>query len=1199
MRKCAQSGGPGVNDAAAAVSCDWVGPPRWSRLGIRGRLFVLLISVFIPVVAIQMHIYYDTFQHWRDRELQSNLETARAAAGRFDDFVLAVQNQEAAIGVAIVSSVSFPLDDLKRSLDETRSRYAAVTSFSWVGPEGRILQSSDPDAVGIDVGDRPCTQEIYSGRDLTVSGLAVSRLTGRPTFTICRGIRDGSGVLRGTVLAEVLSDRLDGLLCFKKEGGDTVSIVDSRGMLIHQYPPVEISWEDRDRLKTCPFMGEALGGKELTTIAGPPSNAHGRLIALSPTHGVGWVAGAERRQDEAFAPLRSFLFHHFIMFLLPISAGLIIAIFIARSIVVPLKELRKHATALGRGEKTGCLEQKGPFELQDLATVFQKAYGKLYATLESITDGFFSVDREGRFTYLNETGARILGLRREESLGRVVWDLFPEAVDRRFHIEHYRAMETKTPVHYEEFYPAPLNAWFECHGYPTPDGLSVYFRNITDRKQTETDLRTARDELELRVLDRTHELQNLNEKLARRNDLLESIFSNMHFLVAYMDSDFNFIRVNRAYAEADHRTTEFFPGKNHFELYPNEENERIFREVVATGEPFFVCQKAFEYPDNPDRGMTYWDWSLHPVTAQDGKVTGLVLSLVNVTERKRAEVALKDSEQQFREVLENSQDVLYRRNLRMNRYDYLSPATTKITGYTPEEFMSMSREEVRQLMHPDDLVLAVERRDEAIATGRNQYVLEYRFKRKDGSYRWFGDMVTFIKDAAGHPLYRVGTIRDITERKVAERHTQAANRILRLATEASSRKDYLDGLLTPIQEWSGCRCIGIRVVDHSGHIPYESHTGFSEEFWEQENWLSLTKDNCACIRVITRELEPQDACCMTKGGSFVVNDSRLLVQTLSEEELGRFRGVCIKSGFLSIAVIPIHHEGNILGAIHLADERAGMASEDIITPIERLTHLMGETIYKLNIKDSLERRHEEIEAYAKRLESVNQDLQEFAFVASHDLQEPLRKIRSFGEILSRKLTDSLDPEGQDSLARMTGAAGRMQELLQGLLKYSRVTTHTNLVETIDLNRVIQDTLSDLELAVKHAGGLIEVGPLPQVDGDEPQMRQLFQNLIGNAIKYRRKDKNPIIRIHGETDGETCRIFVEDNGIGFDEHHADLVFRPFQRLHGRSSEYEGTGMGLAICKKIVDRHGGEITAQSKPGQGSTFIVTLPVKRHCKK
>lgn len=239
------------------------------------------------------------------------------------------------------------------------------------------------------------------------------------------------------------------------------------------------------------------------------------------------------------------------------------------------------------------------------------------------------------------------------------------------------------------------------------------------------------------------------------------------------------------------------------------------------------------------------------------------------------------------------------------------------------------------------------------------------------------------------------------------------------------------------------------------------------------------------------------------------------------------------------------------------------------------------------------------------LERSNRELQDFAFVASHDLQEPLRKIQAFGDRLRTKHGSEMNDEAQDYLRRMQNAASRMHRLINDLLTFSRVTTKAQPFEPTDLNAATLDVLSDLEVRIQETGGRVEVGDLPTIDADPLQVRQLLQNLIGNALKFHRPDAPPIIKIDGQFfkdrenenlngAGEMYRLSIEDNGIGFEEKYLDRIFTPFQRLHGRN-EFEGTGIGLAVCRKIVERHGGTLTALSKPGAGSTFIATLPVKQ----
>jgi two-component system, LuxR family, sensor kinase FixL len=260
--------------------------------------------------------------------------------------------------------------------------------------------------------------------------------------------------------------------------------------------------------------------------------------------------------------------------------------------------------------------------------------------------------------------------------------------------------------------------------------------------------------------------------------------------------------------------------------------------------------------------------------------------------------------------------------------------------------------------------------------------------------------------------------------------------------------------------------------------------------------------------------------------------------------------------------------------------------------------VMNDITERRHAEEAVRRAKDELEIRVLErtadLERRNQELQEFAFVASHDLQEPLRKIQTFGDLLGTK-SASLGAESQDYIQRMQKAAASMQKLLESLLAYSRVTMKVEPFVETDLKRSVQGALSNLEVVITQNGALIKADDLPTIEADRSQMIQLFQNLLANALKFRRENEIPRVSIfsHKTREKGKLEICVEDNGIGFDEKYLDKIFVPFQRLHGRGA-YEGVGMGLAICKKIVERHGGEITAKSEPGKGSAFIVTLPAK-----
>lgn len=279
----------------------------------------------------------------------------------------------------------------------------------------------------------------------------------------------------------------------------------------------------------------------------------------------------------------------------------------------------------------------------------------------------------------------------------------------------------------------------------------------------------------------------------------------------------------------------------------------------------------------------------------------------------------------------------------------------------------------------------------------------------------------------------------------------------------------------------------------------------------------------------------------------------------------------------------------------------------------------GRTIGEVLVFTDITERKRTEEALAQRtveLTRSNAELEQFAFVASHDLQEPLRKIQAFGDRLKVKCDVASLGEGREYLERMQNAAARMRRLIDDLLTFSRVISRTEPFAPVDLNKVTREVLSDLEVRIEKSGATVHVSELPTIEADPLHMRQLLQNLIGNALKFHEPSAKPVVNITGRivtgganatetavlrmramrdktANGRFCELTVQDNGIGFEEKYLDRIFAVFQRLHGKQ-EYEGTGIGLAVCRRIVDRHGGSITARSKPGEGATFVVMLPVE-----
>jgi signal transduction histidine kinase len=294
-----------------------------------------------------------------------------------------------------------------------------------------------------------------------------------------------------------------------------------------------------------------------------------------------------------------------------------------------------------------------------------------------------------------------------------------------------------------------------------------------------------------------------------------------------------------------------------------------------------------------------------------------------------------------------------------------------------------------------------------------------------------------------------------------------------------------------------------------------------------------------------------------------------------------------------------------LREVRARDAHAAHLERKVAERTEALTKTNSELVAEVAER---QRAEDKANAFAAELERSNRELQQFASVASHDLQEPLRKIQAFGDRLKNKCAADLDDQGREYLERMHDSAGRMRTLINDLLTFSRVKTKARTYVEVDLRRVAEEVVGDLEGRLQQTDGRVVLGDLPTIVAEPMQMRQLFQNLIGNALKFHKPGEPPVVQVEGRiradapsaagdgglgATGPRAEISVSDNGIGFEEKYLDRIFEVFQRLHGRN-EYEGTGMGLAICRRIVELHGGRITARSRPGEGSTFVVTLLVQ-----
>ncbi len=316
-------------------------------------------------------------------------------------------------------------------------------------------------------------------------------------------------------------------------------------------------------------------------------------------------------------------------------------------------------------------------------------------------------------------------------------------------------------------------------------------------------------------------------------------------------------------------------------------------------------------------------------------------------------------------------------------------------------------------------------------------------------------------------------------------------------------------------------------------------------------------------------------------GTAAYSKQLVIVEDISTDpKWSKYKDFAHSQGIKSCYSAPIlGSDDSVLGTFALTSTKTKPPTDIELEIIQSSAHIACLAIER-------KRYEENLQIYAKELE-------DFSSMASHDLQEPLRKIVVFGDLLQSRIADS-DEQSRNYLERMQNAALRMRSLIDDLLQYTKIESKESSYEVIDLRKVVDKVLDDLETRIKENNGVINLKSLPVIEVDPTQMHQLFLNLIGNALKFHRKGIPPVINLDTVCKGDgRCMIMVEDNGIGIEEEHIDKIFKPFERLHGRTT-YEGTGIGLTICKKIVSRHGGEILIKRQP-EGVTFQVILPEKQ----
>ena len=588
------------------------------------------------------------------------------------------------------------------------------------------------------------------------------------------------------------------------------------------------------------------------------------------------------------------------------------------------------------------------------------------------------------------------------------------------------------------------------------------------------------------------------------------------------------------------------------------------------------------------------------------------LALPSPVQLRAANEKLQESEEKFRSAFDYAAIGMALVSP-TGKFIKLNPALCQLLGYQTAELLQKGFQDVT---YAEDLDADLEFTRQMLADEINTYQMEKRYIHQLGHLVWVQLSVSLVRDENQKPLYFISQIQDISEQKAALRDRQQAERALQqLNTELEARVVQRTTELSAINNSLASEIeqrrqverelqqsqVRLRaIIDNAPSVIYLKEPEGRLQLVNKEFETIFSLTSAEAVGKTDRELFPPEI-----AAAFAVND-RQVVKTgkpLQTEEVTLQADGKLHT-YLSIKFPIGDRHGKVVQIGGIAtDITARKQMEQLLqkTNDELEKRVRERTAELKSVNASLqaeitERRESErqLSQTAARLKTSNRALQDFAYVASHDLQEPLRKIRAFGDRLQVKYAKELGEQGQDYLRRMQNAAERMQGLIKDLLTYSRITTKVQPFVATDLNIVAQEVLSDLETRIEQTKARVRLERLPTIEADPLQMRQLLQNLIGNALKFHQSEQAPLITISQDTSYEfesMIKLKFEDNGIGFDEKYLDRIFTPFQRLHGRS-EYEGTGMGLAICRKIIERHGGRLTAKSSVGQGATFTIFLP-------
>ncbi len=776
--------------------------------------------------------------------------------------------------------------------------------------------------------------------------------------------------------------------------------------------------------------------------------------------------------------------------------------------VNPLRNLDLTPLAFGI---TGILLAIGMFRwrLFDIKPIAQAA------VIAGMADGVIILDALSRIVEVNSAAQAALGLDSQTLVGKLMEQVlagrlpaglrFPWTGGKSVAIQIARDGETRE----YELSGSPFYARQGSFG-----GRFIFLRDQTDRKRLEAKLMDA-------------ERKQAEALLRQSENKYETLFHNMSVGVIYQSGDGKVIDINpaaerilgvgreqirdlaslHAAIKTIHEDGSDFPPEEHPGMV-----------ALKTGQPLQNQMMGVYFPEE----KTYHWINIHArpqFKPRENTPYQVFITFDDVTARKWAEEALRESEEKFKYVFENS--VVGKSITLPSGEMHANQAFCEMLGYSLEDLKSKKWQEIT---YPEDITLTQKEVDALLSGQKAMARFNKRYLHRNGSVVWADASTSLRRDEQGKPLYLITTVVDITERKRIEEELRESETRYQLVFENS-------GTANTIFD-TECRVI-------------------------LQNSMSkkLTSTMDALGKTALEVFGPEQGILVTERMKRVLS---LGVPEVFETKFSMPAG----ERWMRSSYLPLTNERQVVVGIQVI-------SQDITD------RKQAEEALKITLAD---------------LERSNQELEQFAYVASHDLQEPLRMVSSYTQLLAERYAGKLGGDADEFIAYAVDGANRMKRLINDLLAYSRVGTRGKPPENVPADAALDRAMENLRLAIQENGAEIIRDPLPTVFVDDTQLAQVFQNLIGNAIKFRREE-SPRIRIAAEARGEEWVFSVRDNGIGIDPKYLERVFIIFERLNPRG-KYPGTGIGLAICKKIVLRHGGSMWVELESGKGSTFYFSLP-------